>query len=141
MVMFFKSVLLTSVMLIGYLHFFGQSGFPYDRAWKGIDSLMNKKSLPKSALVEVNRIYEAAKKDGQEAQWIRAVIYRNHLRETDDRDISETITELEKETIASPPRVTAVLKSIEAETLTQYLMGQGYDMRHRTEILSDTSSD
>src|SRR4030095_14227032 len=75
--MFLKSVLLTSVILLSYLCFFGQSGYPYEKEWKLIDSLMNKKNLPKSALVEVNKLYAAAKKEKQEAQWVKAVIYKN----------------------------------------------------------------
>ena len=52
--------------------------FPYDQEWKLIDSLMTKKNLPKSALIEVNKVYAAAKKDKQEAQWVKG----NHLQES-----------------------------------------------------------
>ena len=48
--MFLKSLLLTSVILLSYQVFFGQSGFPYENEWKLIDSLIHKKNLPKSAL-------------------------------------------------------------------------------------------
>jgi hypothetical protein len=68
--MFLKTTLLTSVILLSYLVFFGQSGFSYDQEWKRVDSLMNKRNLPKSALIEVNKIYAAAIKDRQEAQWV-----------------------------------------------------------------------
>ncbi len=78
-----KTIFITSVTLLSYLVFFGQSNFPYDQEWKLIDSLMNKKNLPKSALIEVNKVYAAAKKDKQEAQWVKAIIYRNHLQEAE----------------------------------------------------------
>jgi hypothetical protein len=109
--MLLKSVLITSVILLSYLVFFGQTGFPYDQEWKRIDSLMNKKNLPKSALVEVNKVYAVAKKDKQEAQWVKAIIYKNHLRESNDQNFNYEIKELENEIVSAPPRVAVVLKS------------------------------
>jgi hypothetical protein len=121
--------------------FFGQSAFPYEQEWKLADSLMNKRNLPKSALEEVNKIYIAAKKDKLEAQWVRAVIYKNHLQEIDDRDINQSIGGLEEEISAAPPRVVSLLKSIEAEELFQYLQGHRYQLGNRTTIIADTSGD
>ena len=140
--MFPKTFLLTSVALLCYLAFFGQSGFPYEKEWKKIDSLINKKNLPQSALVEVNKVYVAAKQDKQEAQWIRAIIYKNYLQELDDNmDINKTISGLENEIKIAPPRVISVLKSIEAEQLWQYLQGRGYQIENRTTIMGDSSAD
>ena len=138
--MFLKSILLTSVILHSYIVFFGQSAFPYDQEWKLIDSLINKKNLPKSALVEVNKVYTAAKKDKQEAQWVKAIIYKNHLQAI-DQNINDQTRELETEVLFSPPGVAALLKSIEAEELFQYLQGHRYQMRSRTTVVADTSSD
>src|SRR5882762_2259369 len=107
--MVLKSILLTSVILLSYLVFFGQTGFPYNKEWDLIDSLMNKKNLPKSALVEVNKVYAAAKKDKQEAQWVKAIIYKNHLQELDDQNSNDEIKELENEIVSAPPRVAVVL--------------------------------
>jgi hypothetical protein len=101
-IMFLKSTPIISVILLSYLVFFGQSNFPYDPEWKLIDSLMNKKNLPKSALTEVNKVYAAAKKDRQEAQWVKAIIYRNHLQETDDQNINDKIKYLESEVTDAP---------------------------------------
>ena len=139
--MFLKPSFLTSVILLSYLLSFSQSGFPYDQEWKRIDSLMNKKNLPKSALVEVNKVYTAAKKDKQEAQWVKAIIYKNHLQESDDQNFNYEIKELETEIASAPPGVAAFLKSIEAEELFQFLQGHHYQMRNRTTIVADTSSD
>jgi len=140
--MFLKSFLLTWVALLSYLVFFGQSSFPYDQEWKLVDSLLTKKNLPKSALVEVNKLYVAAKKEKQEAQWVKTIIYKNHLEEVDDnRNISLSIKELETELASAPPRVAALLKSVEAEQLFQYLQGRRYQIGNRTDIFADTSSD
>jgi len=141
-VMILKTILLTSVILLSYHIFYGQSGFPYEKEWKLIDSLMSKKNLPKSALIEVNKVYTAAKKDKLEAQWVKAIIYRDHLQETDDKsNISQTIAALENEIFSAPPRVAALLKSIEAEKLYQYLQENRYEMENRTGIVHDTSAD
>jgi uncharacterized protein YfaS (alpha-2-macroglobulin family) len=139
--MLVKSLLLTSVILHSYLVFFGQSAFPYEKEWKLVDSLMNKKNLPKSALAEVNKIYVAAKNDRQEAQWVKAIIYKYYLQETDEENISRSVSEFEKEITTAPPRVAAVLKSIEAEQLFQYLQGNRYQLRNRTALIADTSAD
>src|SRR5579872_2980374 len=139
--MFLKSIPITSVILLSYLIFFGQSNFPYDQEWKLIDSLMNKKNLPKSALAEVNKVYAVAKKDKQEAQWVKAIIYRNHLQETDDQNINDKIKYFETEVTGAPSRVVALLKSIEAEELFQYWQGNQYLFRNRTAIIADTASD
>ncbi len=136
-----KLLLITSVMLLGYIHSFCQTGFSYEAEWKVVDSLINKKSQPKSALVEVNKIYAAAKKDNNEGQWVKAIIYKNDLGEGGNQDINKEIQGLEREMGVAPSRVVAVFKSMEAEQLSQYLLGNIYRVRSRTEIIADTSSD
>ncbi len=139
--MFLKSLLLTSVILLSYKVFFGQSGFPYEKEWKLIDSLIHKKNLPKSALFEVNKLYDAAKKENNDAQWVKAIIYRNYLRKTEDRNINQAVAEMEQEMVGTPLRVSALLKSIEAEGLFQYLQENRYQYQNRTTIVADTSTD
>src|SRR5664279_2184569 len=118
--MLLKSLLLTSVILLSYQVFFGQSNFPYDAEWKLIDSLIHKKNLPKSALTEVNKVYASAKREHDEAQWVKAIIYKNYLNKTEDRNINKAVAEMEQEITLAPPLVSALLKSIEAEGLFQY---------------------
>jgi Bacterial Alpha-2-macroglobulin MG10 domain/Alpha-2-macroglobulin family/MG2 domain len=139
--MFLRSLLLTSVILLSYLVFFGQSAFPYEQEWKLVDSLMNKKNLPKSALLDVNKIYTAAKNEKQEAQWVKAIIYKYYLQEGDDKNINQWVSEFEKELTFATPRVAAMLKSVEAEQLFQYLQGNRYQIRNRTAMTADTSTD
>jgi len=68
----FKKVFLLAVMLFCSSIAFGQS---YDVLNKRIDSLV-KFNLPKSALVEVNKLELLSRKDKNTAQQIRAIIYR-----------------------------------------------------------------
>jgi uncharacterized protein YfaS (alpha-2-macroglobulin family) len=139
--MLLKSTLSTALMLLSYLTSFSQAGFPYNSAWKRIDSLMNQKNLPKSALTEVNRVYAAAKNDLNEAQWVKAIIFKNHLQESEDRNMGQQITDLENKISNAPQRVAALLKSIEAEQINQYGLEYGYRFRNRTDIVQDTSAD
>src|SRR5690349_18897976 len=53
----------------------------YDNEWKQIDSLIQKNGLTESALTEVNKIYTAAKKEGNDAQIIKALLYRMGLQQ------------------------------------------------------------
>jgi hypothetical protein len=137
-----RTFLLTSVALLCCLAFFGQSGFPYEKDWRQIDSLINQKDLPKSAIAEVYKVYNAAKQEKQEAQWVKAIIYKNYLQESDDNgDINKTISDLEREINIAPPRVVSLLKSIEAEQLYQYYLSRSYQIGNRTKIKGDSSTD
>jgi hypothetical protein len=51
----------------------------YSSQWKQVDSLSNQ-GLPKSALIIVNKIYEQAKKEKNDPQYIKAVIYKLKLK-------------------------------------------------------------
>ncbi|MGZ8544837.1 MAG: hypothetical protein ACXWV0_06050, partial [Flavisolibacter sp.] len=53
----------------------------YETQWKKVDELIHKKGLPKTALVEVKKIYTLAKKENQAAQVIKSLIYMTDLQE------------------------------------------------------------
>ena len=69
----------------------------YDQQWKNVEAL-SKKNLPKSALEEVKKIYAQAKKDNQDVQVIKALIYITNLQ-TETRENNEvlSINDIEKE--------------------------------------------
>src|SRR6266496_5308687 len=52
----------------------------YEKEWKKVEGFA-KKNLPKSALIEVKKIYVLAKKEGQDAQLIKAVVYMIGLQQ------------------------------------------------------------
>src|SRR5436190_6983392 len=89
------------VILICILITNGYSQTPvknYEKDWKKVDELISKKNLPKSALIEVKRIYTLARKDKQDAQVIKAVVYMIGLqRETREENEALTIKNIEKE--------------------------------------------
>ena len=128
--MLLKSILLTSFIMINHLSFFGQPGFPYDQQWKIIDSLINEKNLPQSALKEVHKVYEGAKRERNEAQWIKAVIYINHLEDTRDKDITVKIEQLQDEILAArgmkatiPPQPRTQKELVPADEADQHSRG------------------
>ena len=73
----------------------------YEKEWKKVDELV-KKELPKSALTEVKKIYALAKKEKQEAQIIKSLVYITNLQ-ADTRENNEvsSIAEIEKEIVTA----------------------------------------
>jgi len=58
---------------------FAQQTFNYDRAWRKVDTLILIKGLTQSALTEVNKIYATAKKEKNDAQVIKSLLYKMDL--------------------------------------------------------------
>ena len=71
---------LFSVFLLMSLTGLSQTIKNYEREWKKVDEYV-KKNLPASALAEVKKIYELAKKETQEAQIIKSLIYTVGLQQ------------------------------------------------------------
>ena len=69
----------------------------YEKEWKKIEDFANK-GLPKSALTEVKKLYDLAKKEKQDAQVIKSLVYMTGLQ-TENREDNEvfSIAEIEKE--------------------------------------------
>src|SRR5687767_13820299 len=61
----------------------------YEQQWKKVDDLVKKSGQPKTALEEVRKIYARAKREGQDAQLIKALIYQAPLQ-SDTRENNET---------------------------------------------------
>src|SRR5690349_7394432 len=68
----------------------------YETQWKKVNELIEKKNLPKSALEEVKTIYTLAKKERQEAQVVKALIYMTSLQEQTREDATaQSIKDIE----------------------------------------------
>ncbi len=104
----------------------------YDAAWKKVESLVQK-SLPKSALVEVKKIYQLAKKEKQDAQIIKSLLYIAGLQE-ETRENNEvfSIKEVEKEIEVSKEPVSSILNSLLAEMYWNYYQENRWNMYNRT---------
>src|SRR4030095_49081 len=79
----------------------------YEKEWKKVDELITKQNLPQSAIAEVKKIYTLAKKEKQEAQVIKALVFITVLqKETREDNEIFSIKEFEKEieTAAQPAK-------------------------------------
>jgi Bacterial Alpha-2-macroglobulin MG10 domain/Alpha-2-macroglobulin family/MG2 domain len=104
----------------------------YEKEWKKVGDFA-KKNLPKSAFTEVKKIYDLAKKENQDAQVIKALIYMTGLQ-SENRENNEmlSIREIEAEIITSKQPVTSILKNILAELYWNYFQQHHYQLYNRT---------
>src|SRR5436190_230028 len=113
----------------------------YDKEWKKVEGFA-KKNLPKSALIEVKKIYELAKKEKQDAQLIKAVVYMIGLQQ-ENREENETlsISEIEKEIVISKEPVTSIFNSLLAEIYWNYYQQHRWQFYNRTQTKDFKKSD
>ena len=104
----------------------------YDAAWNKVEDFVKRK-LPKSALTEVKKIYQLAKKEKQDAQVIKSLVYMTGLQ-SENREDNEvfSIKEIEKEIAVSKEPVSAILNSLLAEMYWNYYQQNRWDMYNRT---------
>src|SRR5258705_10837790 len=110
----------------------------YEKEWKKVEGFV-KKNLPKSALIEVRKIYNLAKKDGstdspQDAQIIKALVYMTGLQQ-ENREDNEvlSINEIEKESTTSKEPVTSILNSLLAGIYWNYYQQHRWQFYNRTQ--------
>lgn len=114
----------------------------YDAAWKKIDSLLNKTRLPNSALTEVEKIYAKAKAEKNNAQLIKALIYKSNIYELKEEDaLLKNISLMEKEigSVTDPAR--AVVQSITATMYWKYFQENRWKLYSRTETVGFKKDD
>lgn len=109
-----NTVLFTGlILLISINQGFSQNDMAYEKMWKTTDSLINN-SLPQSALEEVAKIYSMATAEKNNAQIIKAVIYRialmaNYQEDYLENSIAEVKKEIEKAEFPVKPLLYAML--------------------------------
>lgn len=105
----------------------------YDDAWKKVDQLINEKGLPQSALTEVKKIYERAKKEKNNAQLTKALIYQIHLNvPLTENGAAENFRKIEAEIQTTQPPVRYILQSVAAGMYWQYLQNNRWKLYNRT---------
>jgi hypothetical protein len=104
----------------------------YEKEWKKIEDFV-KKGLPKSALTEVKKLYDLAKKENQDAQVIKTLVYMTTLQ-TENREDNKvlSISEFEKEIAGSKEPVSSILKSLLAGMYWDYFQEHRWQMYDRT---------
>ncbi len=104
----------------------------YEKEWKRIEDFVSK-GLPKSALTEVKKLYDLAKKEKQDAQVIKTLVYMTGLQ-TENREENEIISigEVEKEIGTAKEPVNSILKSLLAGMYWNYFQQHRWQMYNRT---------
>ena len=104
----------------------------YEKEWKKAEAFVEK-GLPKSALAEVKKIYDLAKKEKQDAQIIKSLVYITSLQNENREDNPVfSMAEVEKEITLSKEPVTAILKSLLAEMYWNYFQQNRWKLYNRT---------
>ena len=109
----------------------------YAAQWKKIDELLNK-GLTKSALAEVDKVYALSKKDGNDPQLIKALLYKFTLNQSVEENANvKNIDTLEKEIKTAKEPAKSILESITAEMYWNIFQQQRWKIYNRTK--TDTS--
>ncbi len=113
----------------------------YSTEWKRVDAFVEK-GLPKSALEEVKKIYALAKKDKQDAQVIKSLVYITNVQQDtrEDNDVF-SITEIEKEIATTKEPVVSILKSYQATLYWSYYQRNRWKIYNRTKTENFSKTD
>ncbi len=114
----------------------------YDDAWKKVDELITEKGLPRSAADEVQKIYERAKKEKNNGQLTRALIYQVNLAAPlAENGAEESIRKIEAEIKTAQPPVRQILQSVAANLYWQYLQNNRWKFYNRSNTTGTNKAD
>src|ERR1035437_2813989 len=113
----------------------------YTTQWKKIDDLISK-GLTKSALTEVDKIYNTAKKNSNDPQIIKALLFKITLKQNIEEDASaKSIDTLEREISSSKEPARSILESITAQMYWNYFQQNRYKLYQRTNTVNFNKKD
>jgi hypothetical protein len=116
-------------------------GDDYKDAWRKVDSL-GQLGLTRSALEVVEEIYNAAKKDNNQPQFIKTIFYKlkygNYIEEDSHVKI---VKDVKAEIDAAQFPANAILKSILANIYWQYYQNNRWRFQNRTETVNFDNED
>lgn len=141
--MFLKRISLVNLFIFLFsMSLFAQNKFNYTAAWKKVEDLIEKKGLTESALKEVKLIYAAAKKEKNNGQLLKAVLFRLSLQQQKEEDADEkAIKEVEKEISTSAEPLKSVLTNYAAEAYWQYFQNNRWKFYQRTNTTGFSKDD
>ncbi len=129
------------ILLAGTIPVRSQGKFNYTAQWKIIDKMMSD-GLPKSALPELEKVYQAALKDKEYGQLIKAVMKRSDCLQTTEEDPQIAIIAALKhdaETIPFPGH--AIIYSLIGETFMNYYTENRWRIYDRTTLAEPAEND
>ncbi|MEO6456575.1 MAG: MG2 domain-containing protein, partial [Ginsengibacter sp.] len=134
-------LILTILFLFFSINCSAQINNGYTSQWKNIDVLVSK-GLTKSALAEVNKIYEAAKKQGNDVQVIKSLTYQLNLNQNLQEDAGiKNIAAVEKEISLSKQPAKSILQSITAHMYWNYFQQTRWNIYNRTNTVNFIKTD
>jgi uncharacterized protein YfaS (alpha-2-macroglobulin family) len=118
-----------------------QKKYYYETAWKKVEDYLSK-GLPKSAMEEVDKIYTQAKKENEEAQQVKALVYKSQLiQQVEENDWFKNVQSLEKETAAAKEPARQILHSISADLYYNYFQNQRWKIYDRSNTINFVKDD
>ena len=130
--------LLAALLLIPFMAHFNLFAagdeYPYEKAWKQVDSLENK-GLPRSALEVVEKIYAVADEEQNDAQLVKALIhvmkYHDQIEEKSD---SMNLERMNRELARAQFPRKQILHSMLADMYFSYYQNHRWQLYDRTAI-------
>ncbi len=141
--MLFRRIFIYNIFFIAVFNMAkAQPKYNYDAAWKKVDELVTKKGLTESALKEVQVIYNNAKKEKNDAQLIKALVFRVNLQQAKEEDADiKAIQQIEKEILVVDEPVKSILQNLLAEAYWQYLQNNRWKFYNRTNTIQFKKED
>ena len=120
---------------------FAKADVSYKKEWNLVNTHL-KKSLPKSALKEVDKIYKKAKKEENSDQILKALIHKMiYIQMVEEDTFIKIQTELNNELANSSFPENALLHSILAELYWNYYNTNRYRFLNRTSVVNYNDND
>lgn len=141
--MYLKRTFIVTVLIFALFNMAqAQPKYNYDAAWKKVDELINKKGLTESTLKEVQTIYNTAKKEKNDVQLIKALVFRVNLQQQKEEDADiKAIQQLEKEIPTVPGPAKSILQNLLAEAYWQYFQNNRWKFYSRTNTVQFQKDD
>ncbi len=132
-----------SISMIFFVAFPGAAQNPasYEDLWKNVLEYENK-AKPRSAIAEVEKIYQLSIAEGNNPQKTKAIIYKLKLMESFQEDaIIKGLQYLDTELDIADSPVKEILLSLKGEMLWSYYQNERYNIMERGEINSKRDDD
>lgn len=116
--------------------------YDYATQWKKIEDLVSKKGQPLSALKLVDSIYAQAKKENNDAQLLKALMYKTQFNSSRDMSaLKMDIASLEKELIGAKEPRASLLHSLIAAQYWNFFQQNRFVLYNRKTVQGNRSAD
>src|SRR6185312_12953817 len=113
----------------------------YAAQWKKVENLQ-KQGLTKTALQEVENIYNSAKKNNNDAQIVKTLLFKINLQQNIEEDASvKSIDSIENEIAIAKEPAKSILQSTAAQLYWNYFQQNRYKIYQRTNTINFDKKD